>query len=301
MRRAGAIDSASPNSSTLGPLEGLSARLSISTYGGMVLALPVVMWEVWRFIVPALHAKEKKYAIPFVLATVGLFALGAFVAYWSLDKALEFLISWGGSEVKANFQVSKYISLVGLMIAAFGIAFEFPVLLVFLQIVGVITPQTLLKGWRYAIMIIFVIAAVITPSGDPYSMLAMAIPMSIFYMISIVIGLLYPKTQARRRTRPPADTIRPVNARRAELIAHYGFPLDDFQLRALDALDDGQSVLVAAPTGSGKTVVAEYAIDAAIDEGHRAFYTAPIKALSNQKYPRSRRPARSAERRSAHR
>ena len=75
-----------------------------------------------------------------------------------------------------------------------------------------------------------------------------------------------------------------MNARRAELIAHYGFPLDDFQLRALDAIDDGQSVLVAAPTGSGKTVVAEYAIDASIADGHRAFYTAPIKALSNQKY-----------------
>ena len=68
------------------------------------------------------------------------------------------------------------------------------------------------------------------------------------------------------------------------MIAHYGFPLDDFQLRALDALDEGQSVLVAAPTGSGKTVVAEYAIDVAIADGHRAFYTAPIKALSNQKY-----------------
>ncbi len=75
-----------------------------------------------------------------------------------------------------------------------------------------------------------------------------------------------------------------MNARRAELVAHYGFPLDDFQLRALDALDAGQSVLVAAPTGSGKTVVAEYAIDVAIGDGHRAFYTAPIKALSNQKY-----------------
>jgi sec-independent protein translocase protein TatC len=178
---------------SLGPLEAFSARLSISMYGGIILALPVVMWEIWRFIVPALHAKEKKYAIPFVLATVGLFALGGFVAYWSLDKALEFLISWGGSEVKANFQVSKYISLVGLMVAAFGVAFEFPVLLVFLQIVGVITPQALLRGWRYAIMIIFVIAAVITPSGDPYSMLAMAIPMSVFYMFSIVIGLMFQK------------------------------------------------------------------------------------------------------------
>jgi sec-independent protein translocase protein TatC len=178
---------------SLGPLEAFSARLSISMYGGIILALPVIMWQVWRFIVPALHAKEKKYAIPFVLSSVALFALGGYVAYWSLDKALEFLISWGGAEVKANFQVSKYISLVGLMVAAFGVAFEFPVLLVFLQLVGVLTPQTLLKGWRYAIMVIFVIAAVITPSGDPYSMLAMALPMSLFYMLSIVIGLIFQK------------------------------------------------------------------------------------------------------------
>jgi len=75
-----------------------------------------------------------------------------------------------------------------------------------------------------------------------------------------------------------------VRRDRAELIAHYPFPLDGFQVRALDALDDGESVLVAAPTGSGKTVVAEYAIDAAIADGKRAFYTAPIKALSNQKF-----------------
>ena len=75
-----------------------------------------------------------------------------------------------------------------------------------------------------------------------------------------------------------------MRADRADLIAHYGFPLDQFQLRALDALDDGESVLVAAPTGSGKTVVAEYAVDAAVADGKRAFYTAPIKALSNQKY-----------------
>ena len=73
-------------------------------------------------------------------------------------------------------------------------------------------------------------------------------------------------------------------ADRAELVAHFGFQLDQFQLRALDALDAGSSVLVAAPTGSGKTVVAEYAIDAAVARGKRAFYTAPIKALSNQKY-----------------
>lgn len=186
------------------PLEGFSTRLSISTYGGILLALPVLMWQIWRFVVPALHAKEKKYAVPFVASSVGLFALGAAVAYWTLEKALDFLISWAGSQdtVQANFRVSEYINLVGLMVAAFGIAFEFPVLLVFLQLVGVITPQTLTKQWRYAVLIIFIIAAVITPSGDPYSMMALAAPMTVFYLISILIGK---GVQKRRRANEAAS------------------------------------------------------------------------------------------------
>ncbi|MEY4229456.1 MAG: Sec-independent protein translocase protein TatC [Actinomycetota bacterium] len=184
------------------PLEGFSTRLSIATYGGIILALPVLMWQAWRFIVPALHAKEKKYAIPFVFSSVALFALGGYIAYWTLEKALEFLIAWSGQDVQAAFRVGQYVRLVGLMVAAFGIAFEFPVLLVALQLIGVLTPQTLLKGWRYALLACFVIAAVITPSGDPYSMLALAIPMSLFYLLSILIGYL---AQRRKLRRAPAD------------------------------------------------------------------------------------------------
>lgn len=175
---------------SLAPLEGFSTRLSISTYGGIVLALPVIMWQIWQFIVPALHAKEKKYAVPFIASSILLFALGGTVAYLTLEKALEFLIAWAGEDVQSSFRVSEYVRLIGLMIAAFGIAFEFPVMLVGLQLVGVLTPQALIKGWRYAILACFVIAAVITPSGDPYSMLALALPMSLFYILSILIGHL---------------------------------------------------------------------------------------------------------------
>lgn len=185
----------------IGPIEGFTTRLSIATYGGIILALPVILWQVWRFVVPALHAKEKKYAIPFVVSSVLLFALGGVVAYYTLTPALDFLISWAGTDVKANFLVSKYVSLFGLMIAAFGVTFEFPVLLVFLQLVGVLTPQTLLRQWRYAVVIIFFIAAVITPSGDPYSMMAMAIPMTLFYFISVIIGRI---AQKRKRAREAA-------------------------------------------------------------------------------------------------
>jgi sec-independent protein translocase protein TatC len=182
----------------ISPLEGFATRLSISTYGGILLASPVLLWQIWRFIVPALHAKEKKYAIPFIGSAVALFALGGVIAYWTLEKALEFLINWAGDDVEANFRVGEYVKLVILMVAAFGIAFEFPVLLVALQLIGILTPQTLIKQWRYAIVVIFVIAAVITPSGDPYSMMALALPMTVFYLLSALIGWL---VQRRRRAR----------------------------------------------------------------------------------------------------
>ena len=178
------------------PVEGLSTRLRVASYGGLILAMPVILWQIWRFIVPALHAKEKRYAIPFILTSVLLFLLGGFLAYLTLGKALEFLIAWAGSDVGALFQVSKYIRLVMLMVAAFGIGFQFPVLLVFLQLVGVVTPQQLIKGWRYAIVGIVLVAAVITPSGDPISLAALAVPMTVLYLISVGIGLLF---QRRRR------------------------------------------------------------------------------------------------------
>jgi sec-independent protein translocase protein TatC len=175
---------------TLGPLEGFNARLRISLYGGLILALPVVLWQIWRFVVPALHAKEKRYAIPFVLSSVVFFVVGGFFAYYTLDKGLVWLISWSGSDVQQAFQISKYVSFVGLMMAAFGIGFEFPVLLVFLQLVGVLRPRQLVEGWRVAIMVIVVLAAVITPSGDPVTLALLSVPLVLFYFIAILIGYL---------------------------------------------------------------------------------------------------------------
>jgi sec-independent protein translocase protein TatC len=186
------------------PVEGLATRLRIGCYGGLILAMPVILWQVWRFIVPALHPREKKMAVPFIFSSVALFLLGGFLAYVTLEKALEFLISWSGEDVTQAFQVSKYVRLVMLMIAAFGVGLQFPILLVFLQLVGILTPQQLMHGWRYAIMAIAVIAAVITPSGDPISMLALAIPMVVLYVVSIGVGWI---AQRRRREEPvPASS-----------------------------------------------------------------------------------------------
>lgn len=175
---------------SLGPLDGFSARMRVCAYGGLVLALPVVLWQIWRFIVPALSKKEKHYAGPFIASSITLFIVGCSLAYWTLDKALEFLIAWSGTEVTQAYQVTKYISLVVLMMLAFGIGFLSPVLLVFLQLAGAVRPRTLIKQWRFAIMGIFIAAAVITPSGDPISMLALALPLTILYLVAVLVGWL---------------------------------------------------------------------------------------------------------------
>lgn len=172
----------------LGPLDAFITRVKVATYGGIVLALPIWLWELWRFITPGLNPNEKRYAIPFILTSIVLFAFGALVALLTLPKALEFLLDIGGSDLRPQLTADKYLSFVSLMIVAFGIAFEFPVVLVFLLLARVLTTRQLRRWRRPAILIIVIFAAVITPSQDPYSLFAMAIPMYIFYETSIIIG-----------------------------------------------------------------------------------------------------------------
>jgi len=175
------------------PLEGFATRLKVAGYVGLFLASPVVLFQMWRFITPGLHAKEKKYAIPFVLSSILLFIFGAVIAMLTFPQALHFLIAVGGPNLQTIFSPSKYLNLILLMIVAFGVAFEFPVVLVFLELAGVLSTERLKKWRRPAIVVIFVIAAVITPSQDPYSLFAMAIPMCLFYEAAILIGRLLKK------------------------------------------------------------------------------------------------------------
>lgn len=180
----------------LGPLEGFTARLRVCAYGGLVLALPVVLWQIWRFVVPALNKREKRYAVPFIVSSVVLFVVGCSIAYWTLDKALEFLINWSGSDVTEAYRITDYIMLVVMMMLAFGVGFLSPVLIVFLQLVGAVRPHTLIRQWRFAVMGIFVTAAVITPSGDPISMLALAVPLTLLYLLAVLVGWLITRRRA---------------------------------------------------------------------------------------------------------
>ena len=171
-----------------GPIDAFVTRLKVATYAGIVGSLPIWLWELWRFITPGLHKREKRYAVPFLASSLVLFAAGGAVALLTLPEALHWLIHAGGGELQPLLTADKYLTLVAALILAFGLAFEFPVVIMFLLIARVVTTGWLRKRRRWAIVLIFAFAAIITPSQDPYSLFFMAIPMCLFYEACIIIG-----------------------------------------------------------------------------------------------------------------
>ena len=177
----------------LGAIDGVLIKLKVVVFLGLALALPFVLYQLWAFIVPGLKNSERRMAIPFVLTSTVLFAMGGLVAFITLPKALAFLLGFAGPGIAPLLTADKYLSFVILVTLAFGLSFEFPLVLIFLSIVGILSSQKM-RGWRRpAILFIAVFAAVITPSSDPYSMLAMMIPMYVFYEAAIIITRLMGK------------------------------------------------------------------------------------------------------------
>ncbi len=171
------------------PLEPFSVQLSMSGYGGLILALPVVIYQLARFVMPGLYPREKRAVIPFVAVSVVLLALGITLGYLFLPRALEVLTTEFGSErFQTFFSPNEYLTFFIKMVLAFGLAFELPLVLVFLQMVGVLQTETLRKNRRIAVVLVVILGAVITPTGDPFTLLALSLPMYVFYELSMIIG-----------------------------------------------------------------------------------------------------------------
>ncbi|HEV8625063.1 MAG TPA: twin-arginine translocase subunit TatC [Acidimicrobiia bacterium] len=189
--RDATISKAFPNGKPLiftSPLEAFTTRIKVAAYGGFVLASPVVFFHLWRFITPGLNPKEKRYAIPFTVSSVILFAGGSLVAVITFPKALNFLLGVGGSDLDPLLSAGSYLTLVFLMILAFGVSFEFPIVMMFLLLARIVTTRSLRKVRKYTFLGLVIFAAVITPSQDPISLFAMSIPMYLLYEGTIIIG-----------------------------------------------------------------------------------------------------------------
>jgi len=186
-----------------GPLEQFAIRLKVSSIAGVLLSAPVWLYQIGAFITPALHRKEKRYAGAFMLASLVFFLAGNVVAYLTLSKGLQFLLTVGGEGIVTLTSVKSYLNFVSLTLLAFGVAFLFPVVIVFLNLVGALSALRL-RAWRRGMIVgIAVAAAVLTPSTDPYSFLAMAVPLYLLYEVCILVARLHDRAVARRRAAEP--------------------------------------------------------------------------------------------------
>jgi sec-independent protein translocase protein TatC len=181
------------------PLEGLSIRIRLSLVLGLLIAMPVIAYQLWRFIAPGLKQNEKRFAIPFALASTLLFAGGVTIAFVTMPKAIGFLVAAGGEGLINFYAADRYLRFVMFMGLAFGLTFEFPLVLVFLSMAGVLSSQAMLRAWRPAVALIIVVAAVVTPSQDPISLFSMAIPMWIFYFAAAGVARFLIEPRRRRR------------------------------------------------------------------------------------------------------
>jgi sec-independent protein translocase protein TatC len=174
----------------LGAIDGFMITVKVIVFLALLAALPVILYQLWAFIVPGLTDRERRWAIPFVALSVVLFLMGALAAYLTLPKALDFLLSAGGDFVSPLLTVDKYIGFVIFTVLAFGLGFEFPILLISLSAAGVITNETMRRYRRQVILGLAIFSAVITPSPDPISMLALLIPLYLFYEGAIIVSRL---------------------------------------------------------------------------------------------------------------
>ena len=168
------------------PTEAFSTVMRLSLFAGALLASPVIIYQVWRFISPALNPNEKRWAYPVTAVFASLFAIGISVGYVALERGLGFLLEFGGDALTPIIGADFYLKFAMRFILAFGIAFEFPVFLFGAAAIGVVSSKTLRSNRRWALLIILVAAAFITPSGDPMTLMLLSAPLYILYELTIL-------------------------------------------------------------------------------------------------------------------
>jgi sec-independent protein translocase protein TatC len=185
------------------PMDALNLDLQASLLAGAILASPFILYQVWLFIAPGLYQKEQRFVIPFMAATVGLFLTGASFGYfWVLPAAIKILVVDFGHNFTPMISIEDYTGFFLSVILGLGISFEMPILIFFLALFGIVSPKFLWKNIRYAILAVFLVAAIITPSPDPWTMCIYALPMLGLYLIGI--GVAWWVHPARRKAKEAA-------------------------------------------------------------------------------------------------
>lgn len=177
----------------LTPTEAFLAYIKISLLAGFILSSPVIFYNIWVFIGPALYNKEKKFVAFSLPLTLFLFLAGITFAYFILPITMKFLLSFGGQNLKPMVSINYYLGFILILFLACGISFEMPVVIMILAKLRIINSKMLITKWKYAILLIFILAAVVTPTPDVFTQIIVAIPMVFLYMFSILIAKIIEK------------------------------------------------------------------------------------------------------------
>jgi sec-independent protein translocase protein TatC len=190
-----------------GPLGGLSLSFDIALMVGVILSCPVWSYQLWAFIAPGLYKKERRYGLGFVAAAVPLFLCGAAIAFWVFAKAMRILMSFVPEGSSAMVQGTDFLTFFIRMILVFGLSFEIPLLLVGLNFAGILSAARLRSWWRAIVFIIFVFAAVATPTGDPLTMTVLAVPICLLFFVALGVSTLNDRLKAKRRAAEDPDSL----------------------------------------------------------------------------------------------
>jgi sec-independent protein translocase protein TatC len=222
-----------------GLTQAFTFQLRIAAMAGIVLASPVWLYQLWAFLLPGLHRRERRYTYVFFATAVPLFLAGVWAAYALLPKTFAILLSFTPEQADNLVSLDEYLSFMIRFLLVFGAAFELPVILILLNLVGVLSARKLRSWWRPSVFLIFVFSAVATPTPDPFSMIVLALPMILLFAVAVGVTTLVDRRRSRLSGEPDYDA------------------LDDDEISPLDetpsALDDSPSALDDTPSALDDT------------------------------------------------
>lgn len=185
------------------PTDPINLYIKTALVGGALLASPYILYQLWLFISPGMYSHEKKYVWPFMFATIGLFMGGAWFGYrYVLTSAIKVLVLDLGKDFNSMLTIEDYTGFFMSIILGLGVSFELPILIFFLALFGIVDAKFLLRNIRYAVLIIFIVAAIICPSPDPVAMILFALPMLVLYAISVLVAYLVHPARRKAKLTP---------------------------------------------------------------------------------------------------
>jgi len=215
----------------VGVLDNLMLQLKIALYTGLIIAAPVWLYQLWRFVAPGLLKRERRYAYFFTAGATPLFAAGVALGFVLISRSIPFFLGVN-PDTQLVLDVTGYFDFVTLVMLVFGIGFELPLLVLMLNVLGVVSARQLLGWWRIAVFLMFLFAAIVTPTPEPFSMTILALSIAALYFAAVGLAFIFDARKARRRAGEAVDDdavspIEPVSPVDAPTWGVHGSPDDE--------------------------------------------------------------------------